>query len=233
MAGRWRCGALVLPPLWPVALAGLPWPRGAVLSWRRGLGPCLRGCVTTLGASLLLGGGAEALMRRGVSAPVALLASAGVAALVYLLATLLPNAMCDVRQVELRVDGNAVILPAMLDSGNLLRDPVTGLPVLVVPRRAAGLLFPDIGDRIDLSACPRAFACSMCARPRARRASDVQARRVPSLPQRPSARGAGCWWRSRAPSTAARRRWCPWPRFRHPFPDKYWPAQAGARRNTT
>lgn len=156
LGGALALCALVLPPLWPVALAGLPCAV-ALCFHAQGLGPCLRGCVTTLGASLLLGGGAEALMRRGVSAPVALLASAGVAALVYLLATLLPNAMCDVRQVELRVDGNAVILPAMLDSGNLLRDPVTGLPVLVVPRRAAGLLFPDIGDLDDLSALPLGF----------------------------------------------------------------------------
>ena len=77
--------------------------------------------------------------------------------LVYLLATLLPNALCDVRQVELRVDGNAVILPAMLDSGNLLRDPVTGLPVLVVPRKAARLLFPGVYDLGDLASLPLGF----------------------------------------------------------------------------
>ena len=77
--------------------------------------------------------------------------------LVYLLATLLPNALCDVRQVELRVDGNAVILPAMLDSGNLLRDPLTGLPVLVVPRKAARLLFPGVYDLGDLASLPLGF----------------------------------------------------------------------------
>ena len=112
---------------------------------------------STLGASLMLGGGAQALVARGVPAPLALMAGAGVALLVYLLATLLPNALCDVRQVELRVDGNAVILPAMLDSGNLLRDPVTGLPVLVVPRKAARLLFPGVYDLGDLASLPLGF----------------------------------------------------------------------------
>ena len=106
---------------------------------------------------LMLGGGAQALVARGVPAPLALMAGAGVALLVYLLATLLPTALCDVRQVELRVDGNAVILPAMLDSGNLLRDPVTGLPVLVVPRKAARLLFPGVYDLGDLASLPLGF----------------------------------------------------------------------------
>lgn len=45
----------------------------------------------------------------------------------------------------------------MLDSGNLLRDPVTGLPVLVVPCKAARLLFPDIADPCDLYSLPLGF----------------------------------------------------------------------------
>ena len=55
------------------------------------------------------------------------------------------------------MDGNAVILPAMLDSGNLLRDPLTGLPVLVVPRKAARLLFPGVYDLGDLASLPLGF----------------------------------------------------------------------------
>lgn len=156
LAGALSLCALVLPPLQLLALGSLPC--AVALCFRtHGLGPCLRGCVTTLGASLILGGGAQALTARGVPAPFALLAGAGVALLVYLLATLLPGALCDVRQVELRVDGNAVILPAMLDSGNLLRDPVTGLPVLVVPRKAARLLFPGVRDLSDLASLPLGF----------------------------------------------------------------------------
>ena len=67
---------------------------GAVLHARAG--PCLRGCVSTLGASLMLGGGAQALVARSVPAPLALMVGAGVALLVYLLATFcpMPCAMC-------------------------------------------------------------------------------------------------------------------------------------------
>lgn len=41
--------------------------------------------------------------------------------------------MTAVRQVELTVGEHSVLLPAMVDTGNLLRDPITGLPVMVVP----------------------------------------------------------------------------------------------------
>jgi len=76
---------------------------------------------------------------------------------VYLLLNLLPQAMCDVRQVELRVEERSIILPAMLDSGNLLRDPITNLPVLVIPARAARTLFPDLNDPSSLTELPLGF----------------------------------------------------------------------------
>ena len=100
-AGRWRCARWLLPPLQILAL-GRPAPvRWRCAFARTGWGPALRACVSTLGASLMLGGGAQALVARGVLAPLALMAGAGVALLTYLLATLLPGALCDVRQVEL------------------------------------------------------------------------------------------------------------------------------------
>lgn len=74
-----------------------------------------------------------------------------------LLIKLIPNVLMNVRQVELRVEENAVILPAMLDSGNLLRDPVTGRPVLVIPVRAARTLFPDLEDPSCLKELPLGF----------------------------------------------------------------------------
>ena len=156
LGGMLALCAVLLPPLEIAALLGLPC--GVLLCFRAyGTGACIRCCATTLGASLLLGGGAEALAARGVGPAAALLTGAGLALLIYLLATLLPSALCDVRQVELKVDGNAVILPAMVDTGNLLRDPVTGQPVLVVPRKAAGLLFPAVEDMDDLRALPLGF----------------------------------------------------------------------------
>lgn len=42
--------------------------------------------------------------------------------------------------VEIRHNGHRLTLTALIDSGNLLRDPVTGLPVIVISRRAAGRL---------------------------------------------------------------------------------------------
>lgn len=42
--------------------------------------------------------------------------------------------------VEIRHNGHRLTLTALIDSGNLLRDPVTGLPVIVISRRAAARL---------------------------------------------------------------------------------------------
>ena len=41
---------------------------------------------------------------------------------------------------EIRFGGHRITLTALIDSGNLLRDPVTGLPVIVISRRAAARL---------------------------------------------------------------------------------------------
>lgn len=42
--------------------------------------------------------------------------------------------------VEIRHNAHRLTLTALIDSGNLLRDPVTGLPVIVISRRAAARL---------------------------------------------------------------------------------------------
>ena len=42
--------------------------------------------------------------------------------------------------VEIRMNSHRLTLTALIDSGNLLRDPVTGLPVIVISRRAAARL---------------------------------------------------------------------------------------------
>ncbi|MGN1021639.1 MAG: sigma-E processing peptidase SpoIIGA, partial [Aristaeellaceae bacterium] len=47
-----------------------------------------------------------------------------------------PARMCCAT-VELTHQGRTVTLTALVDTGNLLRDPLTGLPVIVVSRRAA------------------------------------------------------------------------------------------------
>ena len=65
LAGALSLCALVLPPLQLLALGSLPC--AVALCFRtHGLGPCLRGCVTTLGASLILGGGAQGVLNQFV-----------------------------------------------------------------------------------------------------------------------------------------------------------------------
>lgn len=44
--------------------------------------------------------------------------------------------------VLLRCEGRTVLLRVLVDSGNLLRDPVTGEPVLIAQRQAVACLFP-------------------------------------------------------------------------------------------
>ncbi|MBP3645442.1 MAG: sigma-E processing peptidase SpoIIGA [Clostridia bacterium] len=148
--------AMCLSPVPLLALAGLP---GSVaLCFRQhGFPACLRCMLTTLFASFLLGGAMTALINAGLSPAAAAAVSMGMSLAAYLLITLLPGAMCDVRQVEIRVEDRAILLPAMLDSGNLLRDPVTGLGVLVIPRKAVRTLFPDAKNLSDLTLLPLGF----------------------------------------------------------------------------
>lgn len=140
----------------PVALLGLP---GSVVVCFRAHGwpACVRCTLTTLLASMLTGGALTACLNAGLAPVPAGLIAMGMSLTAYLLMNLIPNVLCNVRQVELRVEDRAIILPAMLDSGNLLRDPITGLPVLVIPARAARTLFPDLGDPSRLTELPLGF----------------------------------------------------------------------------
>ena len=154
-------GALSLLPMYlsslsPIALLGLPASVGLCFH-RHGLPACIRCTLMTLCASLLLGGAMTAFLSGGMAPLPSGALSVGLCLLAHLLMKLLPAAMCDVRQVELRVEERSIILPAMVDSGNLLTDPVTGLPVLVIPQKAAHTLFPDVRDLSCLSALPLGF----------------------------------------------------------------------------
>ena len=153
-------GALAVLPLLsfcsPAALLGLP-GSVALCFHRHGFPTCVRCAFTTLCASFLTGGAMSALLAGGLTPVAAGLITLLLACAAIGIIRLLPGAMCEIRQVELRVNRHAILLPAMLDSGNLLRDPITGLSVLVVPRRAAHVLFPDVKDPTDLSALPLGF----------------------------------------------------------------------------
>lgn len=140
----------------PLALLGLP---GAVALCFRSHGwqACVRCTLTTLFAGMLTGGAMTACLNGGLPPVSAALLAIGVSMCAYLLMKLIPNVLMNVRQVELRVADRGIILPAMLDSGNLLKDPITNLPVLVIPARAARTLFPHLEDPTRLTELPLGF----------------------------------------------------------------------------
>lgn len=156
LGGAFALAALYVPRVAAIALVSLP--LGVWLCFgRHGAQACLRCTLTTLCASLLLGGVLEWLMSAGMGALPSAISGLALCSFLYLLMRLLPSALCEVRQVELGFGGRSVILPAMLDSGNLLRDPITGLGVLVAPARALKPLFPDISDLCDACSLPVGF----------------------------------------------------------------------------
>ena len=154
-------GALSLMPLLspmpaPATLVGMP--ASVCLCYReRGGSARVRACLMTLCASMLLGGAGGLLLRLRLSAWQAAALSLALGLGLCPLLRLLPTALMDVRQVELSHRGQHVLLPAMLDSGNLLRDPVSYDPVLVVSRRALQALFPSWDALDSLDCLPRGF----------------------------------------------------------------------------
>ncbi len=152
-AGLLSLLALSLPLLGLLSLPFCVW-----LAYRpQGRAAVCRCTVTTLCASLMTGGTATALATRGVGAWSCVAWSLALEGVLYLLVQLLPCVLREVRQVELRVGERSIMLPAMVDSGNLMRDPITSLPVLVIPLRAAHALYPEAGRIDPLHALPKGF----------------------------------------------------------------------------
>ena len=152
-AGLLAVAGLIVPL---AGIAGLP--MGVWLCYRPEGRAAVRRCIiSTLCASLLLGGTMTALMNRGVSPWPALAGSLALEALLYLLIRLLPVVLKEVRHVELQVGERNIKLPAMVDTGNLIRDPITSLPVLVIPLKAAYALYPDAVMIDALRMMPRGF----------------------------------------------------------------------------
>lgn len=50
--------------------------------------------------------------------------------------------------VDIRIATRSMTLTALIDSGNLLRDTITGLPIIVISRRAAARLLPADDSRL-------------------------------------------------------------------------------------
>lgn len=122
-------GAVMLNLLLPfVALGNLPRIRR------------IRAAGAYLLLNLLLEGSLRVLYSAGLPAlPAVLLASAGTLLLPGLGQRMRP---LPVTRVEVRWRGRSVCLSALVDSGNLLRDGVTGLPVVVCSQQALSPLLP-------------------------------------------------------------------------------------------
>jgi len=137
-------------------IAGLP--VGVWLCYRPEGRAAVRRCiVSTLCAGLLLGGTMTALVNGSVPPWPALAGSLALEGLLYLMLRLLPAVLKEVRHVELQVGERNIMLPAMVDTGNLIRDPITSLPVLVIPLKAAHALYPDAVMIDALRMMPRGF----------------------------------------------------------------------------
>lgn len=116
---------LALPP----GMCRAAWPRLRPGLW-------LLACAHTLGAGLLLSGSGELLCQQGLSPLPAIAVSAGVLAAGLFFRKAPPPADTRCARVEITLSGMRLTLPAMVDTGNLLTDPVTGLPVIVCSRQA-------------------------------------------------------------------------------------------------
>lgn len=128
--GRWegRITAWFMTAMVP-ALAFPHLPKGL----RRGA------AITVLVASLASGGLCRLFLSLGASPGMASLAPL---ALPGLMALSGHAAWTECSQIIIRGNGRKVTLTAMVDSGNLLRDPITGLPVIVCSRKALVPLLP-------------------------------------------------------------------------------------------
>ncbi len=136
MAGGWlpRAGALVLVALLP----RVAWGRMTWRMWLRMLVPLVLLEVLLIGLLRLAQGPLPGLL--GVAA-----GCAGVMLAPRVLRRT-PEVSCAALNV--RVGAAAVRMTALVDSGNLLRDAVTGLPVIVLSRSAAGCMMslPAAGE---------------------------------------------------------------------------------------
>lgn len=128
------------PWLRPAVLALVTWlvPTAAWPHIPRGLRGRMR--LTALALVLIMTGSAQLLRTAGLSGTLLILI---LLLPMPLLSRLLPaDSQARCVTVELLCSGHRLELTALVDSGNLLRDPLTHLPVIVVSRQAAARIIP-------------------------------------------------------------------------------------------
>ncbi len=111
---------------------------GAPLMAWPGVPKRLRGRMIAAGCFLSLGLTGMMRLMQPFALPAAVLVALGCGLLrVVPLLTPKPDEMPRLATVDVRHGPHYLTLTALIDSGNLLRDSVTGLPVIVISRRAA------------------------------------------------------------------------------------------------
>lgn len=144
--------------LFPSVLWLMGIPLGIRLCYgRRTFGEYLRVGLMFFAAMLLSGGGIYLMLSLNIGSAAAYMAILGGECFLWLLLKLTTMNSENVRQIELSWQGKSLLLPAMLDSGNLLKDVITGLPVIVAPLRAACRLEPDLVDWYRIQELPEGF----------------------------------------------------------------------------
>ncbi len=115
---------------------------------------CLRPLPVLLGAGFLLAGSAGYLMDWGV--PCLWILLLALAFCLLLSRVFRKNALAGGGKYQLliRHRGRQLALPALRDSGNLLCDPVSALPVIIAPQRLLAPLIPGGVQTRDLSTLP-------------------------------------------------------------------------------
>ncbi|MBQ4074851.1 MAG: sigma-E processing peptidase SpoIIGA [Clostridia bacterium] len=128
--------------LWP-SLRGPVCLAAAALGMGLGAGGGFGVCPLIFAGGWMLSGLMDFFLGRGMGPWGAmLLAGMGAFAFCRLLERLIPRGGGAFRLV-IRIRGQSMMLPALRDSGNLLTDPVTGLPVIVAPKGLLPGLAPE------------------------------------------------------------------------------------------
>ena len=139
---------------------------------------CPRGAAGLMLFSLLAAGLASYLGRLGLSRWASALCCLPAVAYAGRLLLRALSLAGERRELRLLFAGGGVTLDGLVDTGNLLRDPITSLPVVVAAAGAFRPHLPAAAARGDLSALPRGFRLIrvrtaagsqllMCFRPRA------------------------------------------------------------------
>ena len=112
----------------------------------------IRLCPLVFSAGLLFSGLMDWLGRYGWGTGERLLLCAAFSFIPGLIPSLIRGG--GVFSLTVKYRGKKMILPAFRDSGNLLRHPLSGLPVIVIAERSMGEMLPDSFRANDLSTLP-------------------------------------------------------------------------------